>query len=413
MKVTITPKNLCGRISAPPSKSYAHRAIIAACLSHGETVIKNVGTSDDVRATVGALFDMGFDCAISGADAVIGERSHLPKDVIFCNESGSTLRFLLPVAAALGIKTEFSGEKGLMKRPINELIAALNRNGADINGYRINGKLKSGKFFIDGKISSQYITGLMFALPLLDGDSEIVIENGSVSGGYLDITLGVLNDFGIKVEKTERGYYVFGGQKYIAPESVTVEGDYSGAAFYLAAGAIGGSVVVEGLKSNTRQGDAKIAEILRRFGARITVGKDYIKAESGELSGQVVDVGDIPDLAQILSVVAAFAKGKTVLKNTGRLKIKESDRAAAIEKTLFAAGIDCKVSENEITIFGKEPQGAVFAGAPDHRTVMAQTILATYARGVSVVENAQAVNKSYTDFFSDYKKLGGICDVDV
>ena len=367
MKVTITPKNLCGRISAPPSKSYAHRAIIAACLSHGETVIKNVGTSDDVRATVGALFDMGFDCAIAGADAFIGERSHIPTEIIYCNESGSTLRFLLPVAAALGI---------------NELIAALNRKGADINGYRINGKLKSGKFFIDGKISSQYITGLMFALPLLDGDSEIVIENGSVSGGYLDITLGVLNDFGIKVEKTERGYYVFGGQKYVAPESVTVEGDYSGAAFYLAAGAIGGSVVVEGLKSNTRQGDAKIAEILRRFGARI-------------------------------SVVAAFEKGKTFLKNTGRLKIKESDRAAAIEKTLVAAGIDCKVSENEITIFGKEPHGAVFTGAPDHRTVMAQTILATYARGASVVENAQAVNKSYTDFFSDYKKLGGICDVDV
>ena len=413
MKVTITPKNLCGRISAPPSKSYAHRAIIAACLSHGETVIKNVGTSDDVRATVGALFDMGFDCAIAGADAFIGKKNHLPKEIIYCNESGSTLRFLLPVAAALGIKTEFSGETGLMKRPINELIAALNRNGADINGYRINGKLKSGKFFIDGKISSQYITGLMFALPLLDGDSEIVIENGSVSGGYLDITLGVLNDFGIKVEKTERGYYVFGGQKYVAPKSVTVEGDYSGAAFYLAAGAIGGSVVVEGLKSNTRQGDAKIAEILSRFGARITVGKDYIRAESGELSGQIVDVGDIPDLAQILSVVAAFAKGKTVLKNTGRLKIKESDRAAAIEKTLFAAGIDCKVSENEITIFGKEPHGAVFTGAPDHRTVMAQTILATYARGASVVENAQAVNKSYTDFFSDYKKLGGICDVDV
>ena len=413
MKVKIFPQTLFGSITAPPSKSFAHRLIIAACLARGGAVIKNAGNSEDVSATVGALSDMGFDCVLKGGNVYIGEKTHKSKAQVFCGESGSTLRFLLPIAAALDIKTEFTGKSGLMKRPVDALIGALNQNGANIVGTKVNGKIKGGTFVIDGSKSSQYVTGLLFALPLLNEDSRIIIKNGSVSEKYVDITLSVLESFKIAVKKTEDGFFVKGGSNYFMPKELNVEGDYSGAAFYLAAGAIGGFVTVKGLKSDTRQGDAAIVDVLKAFGAKMTVESDGVTAEKGELKGVVLDVDVIPDLAQIAAVVACYAKGKTVLKNVGRLRIKESDRVVAITQTLNAAKIKCDLSGNDLIIYGGKPCGAAFTGAYDHRTVMAQTILATFAQGESTVENAQAVNKSYTDFYKDYIKLGGKTNVDV
>lgn len=410
MKAVVKNANVGGTVAAPPSKSFAHRLIIAACLSGERTTIENVGSSADISATAAALSALGFDCRIDCGNAVIGEKKRSPKDTVFCGESGSTLRFLLPVAAALGIQTEFTGDTGLLKRPMSALVDCLNVRGADIRGLKIFGKLSSGSFIIDGSESSQYITGLLFALPLLEGESEIIISGGSVSAGYIDITLSVLKDFGIKVEKTDSGYKIKGG-KYRLPERISVEGDYSGAAFFLAAGALGKGVTVKNLNPVSVQGDRAIVDILSRFGAQVGVTEDGVTVKKSKLQGIEVDISPIPDLAQIIAVVAAFAEGKTVLKNVERLQIKESDRLSAIIKTLSAVGIETAIFGNDLIIFGGKPHGAALGGEKDHRTVMSQTVLATFASGNSTVENVGAESKSYPEFYKDFALIGGKTDV--
>ena len=412
MDLVVRPKALKGSIVAPPSKSYAHRLVIAAALSKGRTLVKNVGSSKDVLATLSAMKALGADCFAVGNDVEIIGGKVANTAEIYCGESGSTLRFLLPIAAALGVKASFTGESGLLKRPVNGLIAALNENGAEIDGLTVNGKLKSGRYIIDGSVSSQYITGLLFALPLLDGDSEIVIGNKTVSGRYLDITEDCLKKFGVEVQKTSEGYFVRGGQKYVSPECVEVEGDYSGAAFMLAAGALGGDVEITGLNPDSLQGDAEIVKILQSFGATIERTERGVRACGGKLKGISVDIDGVPDLAQITAVVAANAEGTTVLKNVSRLKIKESDRLRAIRLMLETAKVACFSENDDLYIIGdNKPIGGLFYGADDHRTAMSAAILALYAATPSTVSGIESCKKSYTSFTDDIIKLGG--DVDV
>lgn len=413
MNLLITPENICGKITAPPSKSAAHRLIIASFLSGEKTRIVGAGSSKDVLATLGALSSMGLSFEKEAGDYILTHRQTENCAIAYCGESGSTLRFLLPVAAALGKIVTFTGEEGLLKRPINGLIEPLNSNGAQIEGLNVKGKLKSGDYFVDASISSQYITGLLFALPLLDGDSRIIFKNGAVSKGYIDITIDVLNLFGVRAEKAEYGYYVKGGQKYRSPKTVIVEGDYSGAAFFLAAGAIGKSVEICGLNSESKQGDVAILKILKDFGADVSVDNNSATVRRNVLKGIEVDIDPIPDLAQIIAVVAAFSEGKTVLKNVDRLRIKESDRVQAIKNMLAVAGIDCKENGSDLIIYGGEPHGGVFDGGNDHRTVMSSAILACFSRGASTILGAQAMEKSYPEFINDLKKLGGSADVGI
>lgn len=413
MIVSVEPTKLCGRVTAPPSKSFAHRYLIAAFLSGEETIVENVGASEDVSATIRALTALGGEFETDGRNAIFKKRNDLDgrNAVVDCSESGSTLRFLLPVAAALGIRAEFVGSDGLMKRPLEGLIRPLNDNGADIVGTKINGKLKNGKYIVDGSVSSQYITGLLFALTLLDGDSEIIVQNGLSSGDYVEMTLGAMKEFGIEVRKTDKGFAIR-GERFHSPKKVVIEGDYSGAAFMLAAGAIGGDVLVNGLKNDSLQGDGKIVGILRDYGAEVTVGENFVRVAAKDRRPLTVDIDDIPDLAQIIAVMAAFSSGRSTLKNVGRLKIKESDRVKAIEDMLSVAKVRTERSGNDLIVYGENrPIGGLFSGGNDHRTVMSSTILASFSSGASTVFGAEAVKKSYVGFFDDIKSIGGKIDV--
>lgn len=413
MNAKITPSKICGEVVAPPSKSYAHRILIAAYLTGQKVSVRNVGNSNDVYATLNALQSLGAE--ITSANGVVAiERKSMPKHaVVDCNESGSTLRFLLPIVSALGVNATFTGQGRLLARPIQELVDALNANGADIDGLTIRGKLRAGQYRIPANISSQYITGLLFALPLLDGDSEIIFVGEAVSQGYIDITLDVLRQFGIQINTTNNGYVVKGNQVYTPPTDITVEGDYSGAAFILSLGAICGNVRVKGLNARSMQGDAEIVKILEKFGAKVTVEGNCVSVVKNQLLAVDIDCENIPDLVQIISVVASYAHGVTTLRNVSRLRLKESDRVQAILDQLTEVGICCDYVDGALHIHGGKPIGTILSGGNDHRTVMSATVLSLGANGASEVVGVDPVNKSYTDFYNDISKLGGQINVDV
>ncbi|MBR1983238.1 MAG: 3-phosphoshikimate 1-carboxyvinyltransferase [Clostridia bacterium] len=413
MQATINGTNLIGKIDAPPSKSYAHRILISAYLSGEKVKVLNVGNSNDVLATLGALKSIGAEVFFDGVNATI-MRKELPLTAtVDCNESGSTLRFLFPVVSALGINATFIGKGKLLSRPIGELVKTLNSNGAKIDGYTVNGKLTSGDYKISASVSSQYVTGLMLALPMLDGDSKIIFEGVPVSLGYLDITLDVLKIFGVQIEKTDYGYYVKGNQKYKVTDTVIVEGDYSGSAFTLCSGAINGNVTVKGLNINSKQGDSEIINVLKKFGACVTVTGDEVTVKRKTLNAVDIDCENIPDLVQIMAVVGAFAKGTTILRNVERLKLKESDRINAIIDQLNKSQIKCEYKDKNLYVYGGEPKPSNFSGGKDHRTVMSATVLSLGTKGQSTVSEIEYANKSYVEFFNDVKKLGGDVNVNI
>lgn len=407
MNVHIVPHTLSGEITAPPAKSYAHRWLIAAFLAGGGT-LRHIGNSADVRATLGALQTMGMTAQFHQDEVRLAVGARITNATVYCGESGSTLRFLLPVAAALGIRATFTGEAGLMARPLSGLIDVLNAHGADITGTTVGGQLTAGDYIIDAGVSSQYITGLLFALPLLPSDSRIIFcSDEVVSKGYIHITLDVLARAGICVQAIQGGFAVKGNQVYRLPSTVTVEGDWSGAAFMLAAGALGGKVSVGNLNHHSLQGDLEILPLLERFGADARIHNGCATVCGRSLNGISIDIQPIPDLAQVLAVVGAFAQGTTTLKNVHRLRIKESDRLKAIMDMLHAARVECTLQDDCLLIRGGQPRGAFFAGGNDHRTVMSAAILAAYAQGESTLDDAEAVSKSYPDFWQDYHNLGG------
>jgi 3-phosphoshikimate 1-carboxyvinyltransferase len=410
MNVTLTPHALSGTVLAPASKSYAHRYLLAAYLAGGSCRVCHVGTSRDVEATLGVLAHLGLRYHPIGDDVLIEGVTRPACALAYCRESGSTLRFMLPVAAALGIHTTFTAEAGLLARPIGDLVDALNAHGAAIDGLTVCGTLESGDYVISGGVSSQYITGLLFALPLLDGDSRILIEGELVSRSYIDVTLEVLAAAGICVREFEGGFAVPGNQTYRLPPVVNVEGDWSGAAFMLAAGALGDSVTVANLDINSTQGDRAMLDVLRRFGAEVHVTSAGVTVRHAPLIGADVDLADTPDLAQVIAVLAAYAEGETVLHSVDRLRVKESNRLSAIMDMLTRAGVKCRYAADTLIIEGGRPRGADFTGGGDHRTVMSACILAAFAEGRSTVTDAESVDKSYPAFFADFAALGGVID---
>ena len=411
MNVNLSPCFLSGKVEAPASKSFAHRILIGAYLSGEKIKINGIGNSEDVLVTLSALKTFGAK-VIKGGNYVIIERGCLPteKVEIDCKESGSSLRFLLPVASALGIKATFTGCGRLLQRPITPLTDCLNKGGAEINGLTVNGRLQSGIYKVDGGISSQYITGLIFALSVIGG--EIAIKGELVSKPYVDITLSVLKDMGVKIQKTQNGYKIQAGYNPTQKE-INVEGDWSGASFLLSAGAINGEVSVSGLNLNSTQGDRNIVEILKNFGAIVIEDNNKITVKKAPLKAIELDCQNIPDLVKIIAVVGAYANGKTIIKNVSRLKIKESDRIQAVINTLKSAKIKAEYVGEDLIIYGGTPVGATFDGGKDHRTVMSSTILALGAEGCSEILGAEYHKKSYPSFFEDVKKLGGILRVDI
>lgn len=411
MKVRLTPFKASGEISAPPSKSYAHRYILAAFLAGKPCEVQNVGFSDDVNATVSAILSLGGIIEKVGDTVYVSGRKTVERATVDCGESGSTLRFLMPVALALGIGADFCGSERLLSRPIEDIARAVEGHGALISGHTVSGKLKSGVYRLNAGVSSQFTSGLLFALSAICGESEIILDGDSVSKGYVDITVSVLKEFGVRVEKTDAGYKIFGGYNN-PPACVLVEGDWSGAAFPLSIGALSGDITVKNLKYPTLQPDGAIADILKSFGAKILVRDNCVSVKKDKLVAvRKINCENFPDIAQVVCSVAAFCDGKTTLTGVNRLKIKESDRIAAIINTLSACGIRTEYDGEKLTVYGGTPKGGAIDGGNDHRTVMSAAVIAAAANGVFVIDGAEHVAKSYPDFFKDYKLLGGKVDV--
>ncbi len=386
-----------GEVTLPPSKSEEHRALICSFLADDGKVFP-MTESKDIKATVNAL------------DTI---KRH--GDVIDCIESASALRFLIPVVAALGLTVKFTGQGSLLKRDISEYLNILPEHGVSCKStgvlpFEISGQLESGLYSISGSVSSQYTTGLLLALPLLDGDSEIRFTSPLQSRPYVDLTISVMNKFGVHVQETENGYFIRGNQKYKKCD-YKVGGDWSHAAFFMSAAAIGGEVELLGLDINSAQGDRKICEILRMFGADITLDIDRVICKNESLFGIDIDCADIPDLVPAIAVTAAFAKTKSNLTGIRRLRYKESDRAKAICDNLKRMGADVSCGEDFMHINPQPLHCAELSGYNDHRIVMAFSVAAMFAKGQSVITDAQSVEKTYPTFFDDFNAIGGKVDV--
>lgn len=382
MKVVIEPGPLRGTVNAIPSKSHAHRLMIAAALTGGGVSVPVGDPSEDLLAT--------RDCLARLTDAA---------PVLPCRESGSTLRFLLPVALALGDRAEFQGEGRLLSRPLSPLREEMEAHGCRFETargkLRVQGPLESGVFRLAGDVSSQFVTGLLFALPLLPGDSLIELTSPLESSGYVDLTLDVLRAAGILVEASEENglprFRVPGNQRYALPDGLAPEGDWSNGAVWLAANHVGfqSQVRVNGLPEDSLQGDRAIAALLRDFPGRI-------------------DAAQIPDLVPVLAVVAAFRPGVTVIAGASRLRLKESDRIATTAALIQSLGGNVETTEDGLVLRGKPLlEGGEVDGAGDHRIVMAAALAAIACKNPVTISGAEAVRKSYPGFFRDYRSLGG------
>ncbi len=417
MDIEITPSTLQGRLQAIPSKSAAHRELIAASLAQDKTIIEINKLSEDIEATLRCLKALGADFNIVHNHIEVQPIKEVMKNPLLdCGESGTTLRLLLPLAGALESSSHITGKGRLPERPIKELMEALEKGGLQLSSSKLpltlKGRLKGGVYEIPGNISSQYISGLLFALPLLKEDSEILLTSSLQSIGYVEMTLEVLNKYGITIEKYPSGYKIPGGQRYSSPGSSSVEGDWSNGAFFIASGALNGSVTIEGLDLNSTQRDKEILKLLSSGGANIHQQERAIRSETSSLKGQEIDVSEIPDLLPILAVVASLSQGITYFKNAERLRLKESDRLFTTASMLKALGGEVEELHDGLIVKGKEKlKGGTTESFGDHRIAMAAAIAATRAEGRVIIKDAQAINKSYPDFFEDYKALGGKIDV--
>ncbi|MBP5267396.1 MAG: 3-phosphoshikimate 1-carboxyvinyltransferase, partial [Ruminococcus sp.] len=339
--------------------------------------------------------------------AVVRGIGNAPESAVLdCCESGSTLRFLIPVAAALGVQTEFLGRGKLPERPITPYLEEFPRHGVEFDysntmPFTINGKLTGGRYEIDGGISSQFITGLLLALPLTGERSEIVLTSHLESRPYVDMTIDVMRKYGVNVEVTENSFIIPEGQKFVACDGA-VEGDHSQGAFFEVANSLGSEVDIRGLNENSFQGDKKIIEICEKI----------VYNENGKLNPFTVSVADIPDLVPVLAVLGSFCGGESRIIDAARLRLKESDRLAAMEETLNALGGDVTATADSLIIKGKESLagGAEVSAHNDHRIAMAMAIAATRCEKPVMIRGAECVRKSYPDFWEVYRSLGGIAE---
>lgn len=415
MTVTLDPKNvLSGTIDIISSKSDIHRCIICAALSESQTKISFCGLSKDIITTVECVKMLGAAAEFNDGKLVITpcDKTKIMQGLTLdCGESGSTARFILPVAAAICKKVSLTGSGRLPQRPMLPLCESLREHGAaftnDSIPLTVSENVKSGGiFYIPGNISSQYISGLLLMLPLLQEGGEVRITTPLESAGYVDMTVETMTKFGIKIQKGDGFYRVEGGQRYVSPGEINAQGDWSSAAFWLCADALGANVVVRGLDENCPQGDRKITEILERFGARKIVTNEGISFEAGRLRAIDIDASNIPDLVPILSVVACGARGKTKIYSAKRLRLKESDRLETTRDFLTRLGAKVTVTEDGLEIEGAgRLEGGTVLGHNDHRIVMSSAICSLICKNQVVIEGAQAMEKSYTTFFSDFDKL--------
>ena len=416
--VKFSPFIPSGTVNVPPSKSDVHRAIICAAMANGVSRISPVALSNDIKATIGCIKALGAEAVLeNNVLTVDGTNMYKNKTALLdCGESGSTLRFFIPIAAVGNINATFVGKGKLPQRPIGIFTEALPKAGTTCKTegglpLEINGQLKSGIFEIPGNVSSQFITGLLLALPILEGDSEIVLTSPLESVGYIAMTIRTMKQFGVNIDTTENGWHIKGGQTYKSC-NYTTDGDWSQAAFFMVAGALGGKVTVNGVNRNSAQGDRKIAELLARFGAKVTQTDTSVTVEKGELNAIDIDASQIPDLVPVLTVCAAFAKGTTRIYNAERLRIKECDRLTATAKLINDLGGKVTELPDGLVIEGIDTlKGGFCEGFNDHRIVMSAGVCAVRLNGEIESSYALSINKSYPDFYIDYNNIGGKANV--
>lgn len=396
MKVKILPSKTSGEVSAPPSKSFAHRYLIGSVLSRGKCVIKNIADSDDISATLSCIEQFGGSVTKDGniVTVIPTNEKQIENAVFDCKESGSTLRFFIPVVLATGAKNcTFLGSERLLARGIKEYEKLFENSDvtikSDEKSIEVNGTLSAGNYEISGEVSSQYTTGMLFALSRLSGKSTLKITGNAESRAYVDMTIKVLKDFGADIAEPEKNFFEINGKGRLSPGEFTVEGDWSNAAFLIALSRLLGTISVSGLNENSVQGD--------RF---LSVAFDALDGENAE-----IDLKDCPDLAPILFAYAAYKNGGKFI-NTRRLRVKESDRANVMAEELKKFGANVKVYENSVEIEKTQlkPPIVPLCGHNDHRIVMALSVLAAVFG--AEIDGAEAVNKSYPDFFRVIKKAG-------
>lgn len=416
MRVRVWPSAAQGTVQAPASKSDAHRALIAAALAPGESVVQGVGSSQDIAATVGALGALGAQIRLAGETAFVTgcDPRRAPAGQVFCGESGSTLRFLLPLFALGTAPHTFTGAGRLLARPQTVYQQLFEENGLTFcqnkAGILAGGPLRAGNYTLAGGLSSQFFTGLLLALPLCDGDSVLRIQPPFESQSYVHLTLAVLKKFGVSARwQDPHTLYIPGNQQY-APQHLAVEGDYSGAAFFALLGALCGQVTCGGLAPDTAQGDAVFFDFLARLGAQVSAVPSGFAVEKAPLHGGVLDLADCPDLGPAAMVLGCFAPGGVRLLNTARLRYKESDRVAAMQQELAKLGFAVQAEENEVFLPAARTLRAVHeytvTAHNDHRIAMALAVAAAALEAPTVIEEAETVAKSYPAFWQDLARAG-------
>ena len=416
MNKTLAPGPRFGCVKVPASKSQAHRLLICAALGSSEVLIRCDGISNDIAATIACLRALGAEIQYDPEERLLVrpiERIPAGRAELYCGESGSTLRFLLPVVGALGAEAVFHREGRLSERPLAPLDEQLCTHGMHIEqqGEELycGGQLQAGAYFLPGDISSQYISGLLMALPLLKGESSLTIAGPVESAGYIAMTEDVLSLSDIKLRKKEDSYTIPGRQRAKLSGCLQVEADYSNAAFFLCIGALSGlGIDVRGLDPNTSQGDSAILEILRRFGAELWSREGSLLIRRKELLACQINAAPIPDLIPVLSVVASVAIGETHIVNAARLRLKESDRLRSTTRMLNALGADITELEDGLVIRGRETlTGGTVDACGDHRIAMAAAVAACACTGPVMIIGADCVQKSYPRFWEDFEQLTG------
>ncbi len=414
MNVRIKKGLLEGVVNVPSSKSLTHRAIIAASLSNGDSIVSNVSYSKDIEATIKAMESLG--ATIRKDNDILYIKGCYPKcinNVIDCQESGSTTRFLIPLSILTGSEMTITGHNKLVDRPLDPFFEIFDQDsisytkGEHYLPLTVRGEFKGGRYKIRGDVSSQFITGLLFTLPLIKEDSIIEITTKLESKSYIDLTLEILAKFGINITFKDNCYYIKGNQSYKAC-NYTVEGDFSQAAFFLVADALGSNVKLKNLNPNSLQGDKAILSDLEAFGAKVEYIDNLYSVKPANYKPLDIDVSNTPDLGPILCVLLNSVKATSRLVNAERLRIKECDRITCVKEELNKIGFNIEETKDTMIINGTSVvSGGVIDSHNDHRLVMAFAVAATISESDIVITNAEAINKSYPKFFEDFKRLGG------
>ena len=404
-----------GTINVPASKSLCHRALIAAGLSKGNSVIDNLSYSVDINATLRAMEQIGSQFIVHKNSAeVTGNNGVIKvKNATFnCEESGSTLRFMIPIAMNSKQPVCFKGNNALVTRPLTPYLDIFKKQGIDFE-YEdqlpliVKRPLNPGRYVLPGNVSSQFVSGLLFILPLLKGDSVIEVLDPFESKDYVTLTIDVLRDFGVHIQQKENLFMISGGQSYIG-HNYSVEGDYSQLAFWLTAGLINGNITAKGMKMDSHQGDRQVLDVIKAMGGQIAIDEKMFIAKKQILKSTIIDGSQCPDIIPILAVLAALTPGETKIINASRLRLKECDRLKAIATELNALGADIVETKDGLIIQGKNKlKGGKVKGWNDHRIVMSLVIASLGCQEKVYIEGCHAITKSYPDFLRDFKALGG------